>query len=166
MFNDTNSTGQFLKRFTSAHSDTLQKASDTSSQPVSWQSAFWPLVACTLNVVIQYTGRVCGAHYCDSYALRSSPLVCIFDTIMMLVKFFLMVSVGCSGTVAAQHVWHDRFEKEDERFCNTFMVLDGGCVTRNGDRDARPLTMLAGNISHSFDLEDQTDGIALVGWLG
>lgn len=63
--------------------------------------------------MFQNTGRVCGARYRDSYALRSSPLVCAVDTLMMMVKFVWMLLLRCPFRVAARHVWYDRFEVED-----------------------------------------------------
>ena len=80
---------------------------------VSWQSAFWPIVACTLAVMLQNTGSVLGTPYTCSSALRSSPFICIIDTFFMLVKFVWLLLVGCSFKVAAMHVWYDRFERDD-----------------------------------------------------
>ena len=83
---------------------------DDASNLVSWQSAFWPIMACTLAVMLQNTGRVCGGHYNDNHALKSSPVVCLFDTIFVLVEFIWLLVVGCSVQVAAKHVWYNRFE--------------------------------------------------------
>ncbi|KAH7400812.1 hypothetical protein DE146DRAFT_788327 [Phaeosphaeria sp. MPI-PUGE-AT-0046c] len=96
---------------------------DRPRNSVSWQSAFWPLVACALAVMLQNTGRVCGGHYRDSCALRSSPFVCIVDTFFMLVTFLALLVVGCSFRVAAMHVWYDRFEPERSDFKDTFGIL-------------------------------------------
>jgi hypothetical protein len=73
--------------------------------------------------MLQNTGKVCGGHYRDSYALRSSPFVCIVDTTMMLVKLVWMLCVGCSFRTAARHVWYDRFERESPVFDNTWDIL-------------------------------------------
>ena len=81
---------------------------------VSWQSAFWPLMACMLAVTLQESGRVCDLGYRYSYALRSFPFVCAHDVVLMLLKFVRMMSVGCSIRTAARHVWYDRFLKEEE----------------------------------------------------
>jgi hypothetical protein len=99
-------------------------ASDRTPNSVSWQSAFWPLVACTLAVMLQDTRRVCGGHYRDSYTLRSSPFVCIVDTFFMLITFLALLMVGCSFNVAAMHVWYDRFKPEKSDFENTFDIFD------------------------------------------
>jgi hypothetical protein len=66
-----------------------------------------------LAVMIQDTGRVCGLKYGSSYAAKSSILICLLDTIQMLVEFTRLLLVGCSIKVAARHVWYGRFEKED-----------------------------------------------------
>ncbi|KAH8724898.1 hypothetical protein GQ44DRAFT_772635 [Phaeosphaeriaceae sp. PMI808] len=76
---------------------------------VSWQSLFWPIIACALAVILQNTGKTCSGQYNISYILRSSPFICLLDTVMMLVKFISMLVVGCSFPVAARHVWYDRF---------------------------------------------------------
>ena len=49
-----------------------------------------------------------------SYALRACPLVCVMDTSMMLVKFVVMLAVGCSPRTAVRHVWYDRFDKDQD----------------------------------------------------
>jgi hypothetical protein len=76
--------------------------------------------------MLQNTGRVYGAPYRDSYALRSSPFVCIIDTLLMLFKFVWMIGVGCSFRVAARHVWYDRFEEEGSQFKDTVRYLFPG----------------------------------------
>jgi hypothetical protein len=76
--------------------------------------------------MLQNTGRVYGAPYRDSYALRSSPFVCIIDTLLMLFKFVWMTAVGCSFRVAARHVWYDRFEEEGSQFRDTVRYLFPG----------------------------------------
>jgi hypothetical protein len=94
-------------------------AINSTQNQVSWQSAFWPIIACILNVMLQNVGRVCGGHFKDSVALRSSPFVCIADTILMLVEFIWMLVVGCPVRVAIRHVWYDRFEKEKDQYRST-----------------------------------------------
>jgi predicted permease len=61
-------------------------ASDTTNL-VSWQSAFWPIIACMLAVMLQNTGRVSGSDYDHSYAPKSSIIVCLFDTLQTLIEF-------------------------------------------------------------------------------
>jgi hypothetical protein len=87
-------------------------ADDTWAQEVSWQSAYWPVMACALAVLLQETGRVAEQPFFFSYALRACPFVCVFDTLMMLLKFVAMLAVGCSPQTAVRHVWYDRFDED------------------------------------------------------
>ncbi|OAL52635.1 hypothetical protein IQ07DRAFT_678579 [Pyrenochaeta sp. DS3sAY3a] len=80
---------------------------------VSWQSVFWPVITLSLALMLQNTGRVCGGHYRDSYALRSSPFICVVDTVLILAKFTCLLGLGCPLRVAARHVWYARFEAEE-----------------------------------------------------
>jgi hypothetical protein len=79
------------------------------SNIVSWQSAFWPVAACTTAVIFQNTGRVLSAPYKLSYALRASPLICTVNTLQMIIKFSWMLLVGCLFRAAARHIWYDPF---------------------------------------------------------
>jgi hypothetical protein len=81
--------------------------------------------------MLQTTGKVCGGHYRDSHALRSSPFVCIIDTLMILLKFSWILYLGCSFKVAAQHVWYDRFEKESPLLKDTCQILVTKWVTND-----------------------------------
>ena len=69
-------------------------------------------MACMLAVLLQETGRVMEAPFWLSYAIRACPIVCVFDTFMMLLKFLVMLAVGCSPQTAARHVWYDRFDQD------------------------------------------------------
>ena len=51
------------------------------NQPVHWQSAFWGLATLALNTCLQDCGHVLGFPSKYRYILRSSPFVCLFDTI-------------------------------------------------------------------------------------
>lgn len=65
-----------------------------------------------LAVMLHNTGRVCGHRYEYSFVLKPSILVCLFDTIQMLIEFTWLLWVGCTVKVAAQHVWWWRVKKE------------------------------------------------------
>ena len=89
-------------------------ADDADAHQVSWQSAYWPIMACILAVLLQETGRVLDAPIDFSYSLRACPVACAFDTLMMLLKFVVMLAVGCSPRNAVRHVWYDRFDQDQE----------------------------------------------------
>ena len=71
-------------------------------------------MACSLAVLLQETGKVVNAPYRISYALRASPLICAIDTFLMLLKFLVMLLVGCSPRTAIRHVWYDRFVEDED----------------------------------------------------
>ena len=109
-------------------------AHDAFGQEVSWQSAYWPVMACMLAVLLQETGRVMNGPFSWSYALRASPLACAFDTSMMLLKFVVMLVVGCSPRTAARHVWYDRFDQDQDDLITSYvMEIVGGFVENVGD---------------------------------
>jgi hypothetical protein len=81
-----------------------------ATNPISWQSIFWALVACGLNVLLQNAGTVCGLSSYDRMSLRSSPILSGVDASLILIKFIWLLSIGCTPKFAARHVWYDRFE--------------------------------------------------------
>ena len=62
------------------------------ARPVHWQSAFWGLAAIGFNTAIQDSGSVLGLSKDHRMALRTSPLICLFDTVQVLLAF----AVHCS----------------------------------------------------------------------
>lgn len=58
----------------------------TSASTVSWQTAFWTLVAIALNTCLQECGQVCGIKREFSILLRSSPIFCLTDTVVICVQ--------------------------------------------------------------------------------
>ncbi|KAI8249486.1 hypothetical protein K4K56_010247 [Colletotrichum sp. SAR 10_98] len=57
---------------------------DTSDAQLSWQSAFWALVAVALNTVTQPSGRIVGFPSSWGPALKCSPVFCIVNAIEAL----------------------------------------------------------------------------------
>ena len=51
------------------------------AQPVHWQSAFWGLAALAINSAVQDSGRVVGLPAKYQLALKTSPLICLLDTV-------------------------------------------------------------------------------------
>lgn len=58
-----------------------------SPSEVSWQSAFWALPPIAINAMMQPAGRVCGYDLSLRTYLRSSPIICVCDAILILVRF-------------------------------------------------------------------------------
>lgn len=71
---------------------------------VSWQSAFWSLPPLALNTMMQPSGRVCGFHPSLRTYLRSSPIVCAVDAILILLRLAIYICRGDAPSVAAQRV--------------------------------------------------------------
>ncbi|KAH0435881.1 hypothetical protein CcaCcLH18_04663 [Colletotrichum camelliae] len=57
---------------------------DTSDAQLSWQSAFWALVAIALNTATQPSGRIVGFPSSWGPALKCSPVFCIVNAIEAL----------------------------------------------------------------------------------
>ncbi|KAF5227208.1 hypothetical protein FANTH_14827 [Fusarium anthophilum] len=58
----------------------------TSSEAVSWPSLFWGLVPFAINSMTQPAGIVCGADANVEFLLRSSPVICILDAVLILIR--------------------------------------------------------------------------------
>jgi len=56
---------------------------------LSWQSVYWSLFSLALNTMVQPSGSVCGFRPSLSIYLKSSPVVCIFDTVALLTRFII-----------------------------------------------------------------------------
>jgi hypothetical protein len=71
---------------------------------VAWYSAFGALPALAINTMMQPWGRVCGFNPSLRTYLRSSPIICIFDAVAILIRFFKYLSLGLSPSRAAKRV--------------------------------------------------------------
>jgi len=89
-------------------------ASTGATNTVSWQSAYFALLATAINVLVQNAGMVCGLPSYDRIVARSSPIICLADTLLITIKFNWLQLLGCSPRTAARHVWYDRFENNPE----------------------------------------------------
>ncbi|KAH8890633.1 hypothetical protein GQ53DRAFT_765828 [Thozetella sp. PMI_491] len=78
-----------------------------------WEGVYWPLVGVALNTMIQPCGRVCGSDPNLHVYARSSPVVCAFDSIAILVRFLLHLIKSRSPIVAAKWTLEDRNADED-----------------------------------------------------
>jgi hypothetical protein len=101
----------------------ISLAASASSQEVSWQSAFWPVIACTLTVMLQNTGSVLDADIRLSGLVKSSAPFCLVDTIHMLIGVGQMISAGCSFRKAVTYIWHARFENTGEALSSSALQL-------------------------------------------
>lgn len=84
-----------------------------ASREMSWQSAFWSLPPLAINTMMQPSGRVCGFDPSLRTYLRSSPIVCAFDTVSIIVRFVAYSRLGLSAPVAAKIIEARRGGNED-----------------------------------------------------
>ncbi|KAM7202990.1 hypothetical protein V8F20_004237 [Naviculisporaceae sp. PSN 640] len=95
----------------------LDVAADYPENLVSWQSIFWSLLAAAFNVALQDVGNIPGLNDDQGQsttlriALRSSPIVCLADTVNSLGTILCFICHGVSPTNAARHVWLRRFPR-------------------------------------------------------
>ncbi|KAF2821480.1 hypothetical protein CC86DRAFT_386431 [Ophiobolus disseminans] len=113
----------FAQNTTFGHGNSTAGNSDDASNQVSWQSAFWPIIACTFAVILQDSGKVNSLHQDNSYALKSSFIICFLDTSLMIVELVCLMCVGCSFRVAARHVWYNRFDGEEAPSDNAWIFF-------------------------------------------
>jgi hypothetical protein len=60
---------------------------------------------------------VCRGPYALSAASRCSPLICLYDTLLLVFDVIcLYYGAGCTFRVATQHVWYNRFDKMSDTF--------------------------------------------------
>ncbi|KAF2726689.1 hypothetical protein EJ04DRAFT_582532 [Polyplosphaeria fusca] len=116
----------FVHNGTVLSSPSIGAGNDTLPAPgqppntVSWQSAFWPLIAWMVTVIAQPTGRVSGLPYGYRAMVRCCPLICAFDAFWMVTTFLVLwLNAGCSKVTAARHVWYDRFGLDENAFWET-----------------------------------------------
>jgi hypothetical protein len=86
--------------------------------PVSWQSAFWAVLATVINVLIQDAGSVAGLHKLPAVVnvgLRSSPIVCVMDSAFLCFNVGYLVVQGFSWQNAISISWLYRFDTRKDR---------------------------------------------------
>jgi hypothetical protein len=120
---DSISTGSsiFSSRFTS------EAIPSTSNSPVHWQSAFWGIVLIAFNTMIQDSGDICGRPAQYRFMTRSSPFVCLADSITILIHFatlcFHSSPLNALRLVAVSRGQHRTPEDETSTKVSTILVL-------------------------------------------
>lgn len=74
----------------------------TSANTVSWQTAFWALAAIALNTCLQDCGRVCAIQKEFGLLVRSSPIFCLVDTLIIILQW--MFFTVTDGPMKAIHI--------------------------------------------------------------
>ncbi|KAJ9605094.1 hypothetical protein H2200_010484 [Cladophialophora chaetospira] len=57
--------------------------SSPNNHTISWQTAFWALIAIAINTCLQHSGSVCDIDASLAIFVRSSPIFCVVDTIIV-----------------------------------------------------------------------------------
>lgn len=91
---------------------------------VSWQSAFWALVPLALNSMSQPSGMVCEFPSKFNFVLRSSPIICLLDALLVLARLAWYTAVLKSPSAAVQRIIRRRFQDiKDEAEENSLASL-------------------------------------------
>jgi hypothetical protein len=83
------------------------------AQEISWATAFWFLPPLAINSMMQPSGRVCGFDLSLRTYLRSSPIVCVFDAVTIILRFVVYCCLGASPPVAAKRTIDARRRSDD-----------------------------------------------------
>ena len=87
-----------------------------SPNTVSWQSAFWALVALALNSMAQPSGLIFGTasqlNGFFAFAMRSSPILCAYNAITFLLCLLWHTVSLRSPHAAKRHVARSRFRND------------------------------------------------------
>ncbi|CAG8956401.1 hypothetical protein HYFRA_00003784 [Hymenoscyphus fraxineus] len=82
--------------------------------PVLWYSLFWGILAIAVNTMSQPSGRVCDSPAVVGFMLRSSPIICTLDVLILVVRMaYYSISLK-SARKAIQVVVIQRFALDDD----------------------------------------------------
>jgi hypothetical protein len=120
---------------------------DGAASTVSWQTAFALLFGMALNTMAQPCGRVAGYPIEQSIWLRSSPIICLLDTLVMISQLAVYRYLG------------DSFRDATRRII-TFRFLDS--IKSDPSSDPEPQQFVIGSDSDvelsEMDITDNTSG--------
>jgi hypothetical protein len=92
---------------------TSQNAAGSLEGQVPWYSIFWALVAFSTNSMAQPAGMVCGGPPYVSFLLRSSPIICIIDTLFLFCRLVYYMWTGSNFAEAHKSLLRLRFQSWD-----------------------------------------------------
>ena len=84
-----------------------------ANQVVSWRSAYWALVGLALNTFVQSPGTVLAFPEQSGRSLRTSPIICIVDTILILFKYLAFRRLGMNHVDTARFIIRKRFSERE-----------------------------------------------------
>ena len=91
---------------------------DSATTEVSWQSLFWALIPIALNSMTQPCGQIYGFSEEYGFFLRSSPIICAYDTITTFVLLGCHLNEERSFQKALQGVISYRFRQTNREVGN------------------------------------------------
>lgn len=97
--------------------------------PVSWFSLFWGILPIALNSMSQPSGKVCDSPAGIGFMLRSSPIICVFDILIMVVRIIYHSISRGSIREASQVVIIQRFTFDDDN-SGTFSDFRNNAIFR------------------------------------
>src|SRR5437016_1311011 len=97
------------------------------AQSVSWQSAFWALVAIAINTCLQYSGNICEVKSALGILIKSSPLFCLLDSIVVWFQIIYYMT-RMKPRAALRHVASSREQHNADQPGNLFVKSIGGCL--------------------------------------
>jgi hypothetical protein len=91
-------------------------AATTAANQVSWQTCVWILIALAANIMFQPCGKVCSQPSRYKLYMRSSPLICLFDAVSVLIRLIVVSAYfQISPLKSLRILVADRFEEEDSQ---------------------------------------------------
>ena len=79
-----------------------------SAQRVSWRSAYWALIGLALNTFTQSPGKVLGFPEKSDRCLRTSPVICLADTTLILLEYLAFLWKGKNHVDSARCIVEQR----------------------------------------------------------
>ena len=121
--------------FTTANSTSVQL---TNNQVVSWRSAYWAIVGLALNTFMQSPGIVLAFPEQSGRCLRTSPIICFVDTILIIFKYLALRWMGMGHVNSARYIAQERFSVQEldatadqpERTCWFKAVMAFGALSQ------------------------------------
>jgi hypothetical protein len=80
---------------------------------VSWQSAFWGLVPIALNSMVQPSGKVCDAPAGIGHLLQISPVMCLLDVLIFIVRTIAYTVKTGTFSAANKEIIIERYTVDD-----------------------------------------------------
>jgi hypothetical protein len=105
--------------------------SNVPANTVSWQSAFWALVPLALNSMSQPSGMVCDFPSRFNFLLRSSPIICLLDALLVIARLAWYTAALKSPSAAVERIIRRRFQDiENEAEENSLASLQKNSLFR------------------------------------